>query len=303
MEMVDDKKARIFDIKRDSSEDGPGIRTTVFFQGCPLSCSWCHNPEGKRASLGIWLRMEVCRNASCGQECLGVCTERALQPGRPPRIEYDLCNRCDNCFGVCPEGALEPVGRLIGFEELLYEVEIDMPFYHPTGGGVTLSGGEPTLQMEFVGSFLRLLKSKGINTAIETCGYFHYGRFCEELLPYLDLVLFDIKLIDDQESRRYAGKSNRRILENFQRLVSEGKGTVIPRVPLIPGITTTERNLTGIARFLRESGVDDCFLLPYNPLWLDKSKKLGRKSDYTRAISMTPAETNICVEFFRSQFP
>jgi pyruvate formate lyase activating enzyme len=243
------ERALIFDIKRGSSEDGPGIRTTVFFKGCPLACVWCQNPEG------IEREQEVDLN---GNE----------------------------------------VGTWISLEELLYRVRQDSPFYKSSGGGVTLSGGEPTLQLSFIHDFLKALKADGIHTAIETCGLFNYKRFKEQVLPHLDLIYFDLKLFDDFQSRRHTGCSSRPILENFARLQNEAEIPVIPRVSLIPDITATEPNLSSLADFLRHNGVEDCTLLPYNPMWRDKLKRLGKKSVYKRNSFLSTEEQSTSIEYF-----
>lgn len=242
-------KALIFDIKRGASEDGPGLRTTVFFKGCPLSCVWCHNPEGM-----------------------------------------------DRRPGLDIEG--KPVGEWISLDELLYRLRQDSPFYRSSGGGVTLSGGEPTMQTEFAGSLLKALKAEGVHTAIETCGFFNYRRFSQHLLPWLDLIYFDLKLMCDADSRRYTGQSNRLILDNFTQLSHQPAASVIPRVPLIPGITATEENLQSIAKFLEANEISAATLLPYNPLWHDKAEKLGCVSPYQRKTFMTQDEQQICVASF-----
>lgn len=244
------KNALIFDIKRDCSEDGPGIRTTVFFKGCPLACAWCQNPEG-------------------------------VIPA-PEKT----------CNG-------ETVGEWITLEELLYRICIDKPFYASSGGGVTLSGGEPTMQMEFVHLLLKALKNEEIQTVIETCGLFDYGSFCRLLLPWLDLIYFDLKLIDESASRKYTGASNRVILDNFIRLTSLQGVQIKPRIPLIPGITMTESNLTGLAGFLHRHGVIDCSLMPYNPTWQDKLERLGKKTEYNYRHFLTQEEQTSSVYYFK----
>lgn len=244
-----DDKGLIFDIKRDSSEDGPGIRTTVFFKGCPLSCIWCQNPEGKK-----------------------------FLP------EKDIHNK--------------QIGTWVSVEELMYRLLQDKPFYDTTGGGVTLSGGEPTLQMDFASKLLQAIKREGIHTALETSGFFRYESFKKKMLPWLDLIYFDIKLIDEAASKKFTGRSNKRVLNNFSRLLADAKIPVIPRIPLIPGITTTAENLEGIAAFLNQHGIQTCELMPYNPLWLDKLKKLGVTPLYQRKSFMTPAEQQACINRF-----
>lgn len=243
------KQALIFDIKRDSSEDGPGIRSTVFFKGCPLSCVWCQNPEG---------------------------IER--------KLETDIHGK--------------QLGEWLDLDELLYRVRQDRPFYQSSGGGVTLSGGEPTLQMDFNHHFLKALKAEGIHTAIETCGLFNYSRFAEQLLPWLDLIYFDLKLIDNFKSRRYTGCSNRGIMNNFTRLTSDAGVPVIPRIPLIPGITDSEHNLRGLADYLRKHDVDRCSLMPYNPMWQDKLKRMGKTSSYNRNTFLSLDEQNASLRCF-----
>ncbi|WP_292992708.1 radical SAM protein [Nitrosomonas sp.] len=242
-------KGLIFDIKRDCSEDGPGIRTTVFFKGCPLSCIWCQNPEGK-----------------------------AVKP------ETDIHGK--------------QIGTWYTVDELMYRLLQDKPFFISSGGGVTLSGGEATLQMDFASKLLQALKREGIHTAIETSGFFDYQRFKDEMLPWLDLIYYDIKLMDEAASQQYCGQSNLRILDNFSRLLADARIPVIPRIPLIPGITATKENLQGIAAFLDKHGVKSCALMPYNPLWSDKLQKLGLPIRYQHKGFMTPAEQKTCIDYF-----
>ena len=291
--------ALIFDIKRDCSEDGPGIRTTVFFKGCPLSCIWCQNPEGKEKRVELSYNAAACHPDRCGTPCLEQCPEKCLNlTGGKIVIDRTTCTACNRCSEVCPTGALEASGYSITLKELLYRLMIDKPFYSSSGGGVTLSGGEVTQQMGFAGQLLKTLKEEGIHTAIETSGFFNYRRFSELMLPWLDLIYFDLKLIDDDASRRYTGQSNRLILENFSRLIESAAVPVIPRVPLIPGITTSEQNLQGIADFLANHGIDSATLLPYNPLWSDKAVGLEKQIKYQRTTFMTPQEMNDCVASF-----
>ena len=293
-------RALIFDIKRDCSEDGPGIRTAVFFKGCPLSCVWCQNPEGKEKDIEWSFSAAACHPHQCGTPCLDVCPEKCLGLTQTRIVvNHDDCTVCNKCCDVCPTGALQVAGYWIGLKELLYRLLIDKPFYTSSGGGVTLSGGEVTQQMEFVHHLLKALKAEGIQTAMETSGFFNYRCFSELLLPWLDLIYFDLKLIDEAESRQYTGQSNRLILDNFSRLHELARIPVIPRVPLIPGITTSEKNLSGIADFLSSHGINAATLLPYNPLWSDKVSKLGKTPQYQRTSFMTLQEKNQCVTLFQ----
>lgn len=163
---------------------------------------------------------------------------------------------------------------------------------------MTLTGGEPTLQMSFAGHLLKALKEENIDTAIETCGFFNYENFRKQVLPFLDLIYFDIKLISDTESRKYTGRSNRLIIDNFSRLIRESNISVIPRIPLIPDITNTRENLSGIAEFLKMNGVSNCSLMPYNPLWLNKPKRLGLTPEYKRSSFMTKEEEQTSLDYF-----
>lgn len=289
-------KAFIFDIKRDTSEDGPGIRTTVFFKGCPLACSWCQNPEGVEAGPSLSYRAELCRPDCCGQPCLAACEPGALtsQNGRLA-IDREVCTRCGRCALACPLQALTVVGEWLTVDELYYRVAIDKPFFAATGGGVTASGGECTMQMDFLHAFFQKLKTAGIPTAIETNGLFNFPRFERLLLPWLDLIYFDLKLIDEAASIRHTGHSNQPILDNLLRLTRSVKIPIKVRVPLIPDITATEANLTGIARFLKAHGIKTVSVLPYNPLWRDKLDRFGIETPYQHETFMTDAELKHCV--------
>ena len=263
----------IVDVKRGSTEDGPGIRTTVFFKGCPLTCLWCHNPEtiNPRAEIGFYLK----RCIGCG-ECAAACPESAITLDSPERIDRRRCNRCGSCVGACPSRALRKIGDCYDVQALFDLVMRDRVFYEVSGGGVTLSGGEPALWPVYAGNLLRKLKYEKVHTTLETCGYFDYAAVVENMLPWLDLVLFDFKIMDGAEHERCTGKRNERILENFARLLEYGV-EIKPRVPLIPGYTDSRENVDATSKFLRGYGLPDCELLPYNPLGMSKWKVLGRE--------------------------
>lgn len=298
---MDESKGLIFDIKRDCSEDGPGIRTTVFFKGCPLSCVWCHNPEGISTQPALSFSSERCNPVECGgYACLAVCPLNVPSfdfENQKVCIDHDACARCEKCFEVCTPRALEPVGNWWSVEELIKKVLIDKPFFDSTGGGVTLSGGEPTMQMEFLHRFLVALKKERINTGLETSGMFPLKQFQTDILPYLDFIYFDLKLIDPEESRQYTGISNDKILRNFVILKNEAPIPLIPRIPLIPGITATENNLYGISQFLQKSGVMECALMPYNPLWQDKAVHCGIDIRYSNPEFMSQRQEEDCIQF------
>ncbi|MBE6589052.1 MAG: glycyl-radical enzyme activating protein [Ruminococcaceae bacterium] len=237
-------KGLIFDIKQFSVNDGEGIRETVFFKGCPLRCIWCHNPEGLLPSPELYERREGC--LSCGL-CRVPC-------------EHEECRGYGRCLHICPQNLLREVGRYYEAEELAERLLSQKAFLDATGGGVTLSGGEPLLQADFCTALLSLLKGR-LHLAIETSGYAPHADFVR-VISLCDFVMMDLKLMDEEAHRRYTGVSNQSILENARWLKESGIPFVF-RTPLIPGITDTEENLSSIAAFAGNSPVE---LLPYNPL-------------------------------------
>lgn len=269
-------EALIGDIGRYAVHDGPGIRTTVFFKGCPLRCPWCHNPEFIAAATEIAFYPERC--IGCG-ECRELCPEAALTVGKIAAIDRSRCTLCGRCVAGCPTRALELVGGKYDLEELTGILLRDRLFYETSGGGVTLSGGEPTMQLPFCGELLSRLRREGIHTAIETNGFFAWDEFRTACLPHLDLILFDVKIADPARHRQVTGAGNETILANLQRLLAARPADVIVRVPLIPGYTADEENLVRVAGRLREFGARRCSLLPYHPHGLAKAEKLGRAPD------------------------
>jgi len=209
---LENHEATVFDIQRYSVHDGPGIRTLVFFKGCPLRCRWCQNPESMDRRQEIAFFANKC--IGCG-ECANVCPQGAIVFEDDRRINRELCDRCGECAKVCYAEALTIIGKQYDVRSLLDIVERDRPFYEQSGGGVTVSGGEPTVQYEFLLEFLRAAKEAGLNTVIETCGAFAWDKF-EKLLPYLDIVYFDLKIADEEEHRRLTGVGNERIADTRQ---------------------------------------------------------------------------------------
>lgn len=292
----------ILEVKGNSLDDGPGIRTVVFFKGCPLSCIWCHNPESVRKGAEISFDAAEC--VGCGT-CIELCDRGALDPSNPHYIDRERCDLCFKCVEECPSEALSRVGRNMEVSEIVDLVKKDIPFFRTSRGGVTLSGGEPTLFMEYNSKLLRELKSLDVDTLLETCGLFDLDRFYKMLYPYTDLIYFDIKILDSEEHRKHCGVPNQRILENFTALHSrflEGGVEILPRVPLIPGITANGSNLRETADFLRENRVKKVALLSYNPLWIDKNRKIGKenpfKGDESKKSWMQAAEVERCRSFF-----
>jgi pyruvate formate lyase activating enzyme len=263
----------IIDVKRDSREDGPGIRSVVFFKGCPLRCVFCHNPEAQQSDPEIVFAGECC--IGCGA-CVEACPRMAIDLDRPSRIDRKKCDYCGQCADACRGGALRMIGAYWPLGELVQLLLRDASFYRHSGGGVTLSGGECTLFPDYVSSLLQKLKACGIHTALETSGYFDYEVFARKILPYLDLVLFDIKIIDREESLRHLGRPNERILTNLRRLLAQDTVEVRPRLPLIPGITDTHDNLIAVVDYLCGAAAGGISLVPYNPLGAAMYPRLGR---------------------------
>jgi len=269
MWVLENNKATIFDIQRYSVHDGPGIRTLVFFKGCPLRCRWCQNPESLDKEREIAFFANKC--IGCG-ECAKVCPRDAIVFEDTRRINRALCDRCGLCAETCYAEALTVIGKEYDIRSLLDIVERDRPFYEQSGGGVTVSGGEPMLQFDFLLDFLRAAKEAGLNTVIETCGSFAWSKF-SKLLPYLDIVYFDLKVIGGNEHKRLTGASNKRILANARKLVESG-GKVVFRVPLVRGMTATEDNISDLIELLDELGQEEVHLLPYHKMGESKLQRI-----------------------------
>jgi len=268
-----DQRPLVFDVKRHALHDGLGIRTTIFFKGCPLRCVWCHNPESIDSEPEIGFYPADC--IGCG-ECVESCPAGAAQTGLPGRIDRTICKRCGKCVEACPGRGLRKIGRFYDIDELLDIALRDKAFYQTSGGGVTLSGGEPTQYADYTSKLLKKLKSAGIHTAIETNGFFEWSEFSARILGWLDLILFDVKLADSELHLKYTGKRNGIILQNLASLAQERPDDVIPRIPLIPGITTCTGNLQKLSGILGEMKIKRCWLLPYNPLGFSKGQTIGK---------------------------
>ncbi len=263
----------IFDIQRFSVHDGPGIRTTVFFKGCPLRCAWCANPESQERLPQLLLRDSRC--TACGR-CLPACPERAIRITKDGRrwIDWKKCTQCIRCVTACETGALSISGREATIGEILNEVERDRAFYEASGGGVTLSGGEPLLQPEFAVRLMARCSEAGLHTALDTSGYADPDALLA-VIEHADLVLYDIKTLDDGRHRKYTGVGNALILSNAE-LVARRVRTWF-RVPLLTGVNDEEGEIRGIAALARELGVERISLLPYHPGGRDKNRQIGRR--------------------------
>ena len=294
---TDSRLPLIVDIKRDSREDGPGIRSVAFFKGCPLRCVFCQNPETQFSGVEIAFSSRGC--IRCGK-CAEACPQKAIDLQLPGRIRRERCTLCGSCADACPGKGLRVVGSYYPPEKLAEILLRDLPFYKHSGGGVTLSGGECTLYPDFLECLLKLLKAKDVHITMETSGHFDFDTFERKILPYLDLIYFDTKVADDQAHRKYIGTSNQTILDNFHRLLKERRCTVHPRIPLIPGITATRENLTSIVDFLCDAGAESVSLLPFNPMGIDMYSILGRATPPLPNWFMRPEEEGDVCRLFES---
>ena len=267
-------KGMIFDIKKFAVHDGPGIRTTVFFKGCPLRCLWCHNPEGISVAPEIMVFPDRCLKGC--RDCLSACPRQALNKRRGTIVlDRSRCDGCGACAGVCPSEALQATGREMSVSEVMAELARDAPFYRESGGGATFSGGEPLQQPAFLREILSACRDEKIPAAVDTSGHAPFSAF-EDVLPLVDLFLFDLKIVDDACHRRLTGVSNRLLLENLQRLSRAGAPLAV-RVPLVPGSNDAIRDLEQAADFCAAlPGRHPVHILPYHRGYAGKLKRLGR---------------------------
>jgi pyruvate formate lyase activating enzyme len=267
----------IFDVKRFAVHDGPGIRTTVFFKGCPLRCVWCHNPEGLSAAPEIMVFAGRCLRGC--RDCLAKCPRGALaKRGGSIVLDRVRCDGCGSCVKACPADALQRAGRELSPGELVDEIARDLPFFEKSGGGATFSGGEPLQQAGFLSDLLSACRRLGIRTAVDTAGLAPWETLAG-LLPLADLFLFDLKLIDDGRHRRFTGVSNRAILENLDRLSRSGAELAV-RIPLIPGVNDAPRDLDALAAHCAALGRrHPVHVLPYHRGYMGKLKRLGLEND------------------------
>jgi len=300
---------QILHLQRLSTEDGPGIRTTVFFKGCPMHCAWCHNPESISSRVQTqWFNVRCLGCHTCIEACPNECltmTDDGLF------IDRARCLACGTCVDVCPSGALETIGRTVSVEELLSELLKDRAYYEKSGGGVTLSGGEPTFQPDFAEALLYGLKQQGIATAIDTCGLTSTHTL-DRLLPLTDLVLFDIKLYNSDLHHKFTGVSNKHILENLIYIRDYRRSQTRPfelwiRTPLIPGATTATGNLQAVGHYLADTlnGSGSRWeLCAFNNLCSDQYYRLGMKWVYEGTLLMTSDELARCENIAKaSGFP
>ena len=304
--MPDANTALILHLQRLSTEDGPGIRTTIFFKGCPLSCWWCHNPE----SISPFPQVHWVENRCIGcDRCLAACPQNALSrlPDGTIYIDRSRCQGCGTCAATCPTNAMEVLGQHVTLEELRDELLKDQAYFRTGGGGVTASGGEPTLQAHFVADLFSQLQACNIHTALDTCGCCSQ-KLLSLVLAHTDLLLYDLKLIDPAKHKEATGQDNQRILDNLLTAVEWIRGNRIStrlwiRTPLIPGITTTPDNLQGISHFLQKHlryTVDRWELCAFNNLCRDKYRRLDMVWRFADAPLMTQSELDASAAYAKA---
>ena len=288
----------VFDIQRYAVHDGPGIRTLVFLKGCPLRCPWCCNPESQ--NFRPELRRSVQRCRACGS-CAEACPE-GLNPAAPT-FQDDACERCTDwtCASACPQVAMKRVGTEMTSAEVVAEVAKDRAFYDNSGGGATVSGGEPLAQPRFTGEILRGCKGMGVRTALETCG-FAAPEVVREVEPLVDLFLFDLKLADPLRHSEILGAPLAPVMENLRFLASRRAGDTVVRVPLVPGYTDGEENLRGLADLVSDLGLRRVEVEPYHSLGEEKYRELRRELEPALRGAIVPSpDLGAAVTLFRER--
>ena len=279
--------ALIANIQGYSIHDGPGIRTVVFLKGCPLRCRWCANPENLRDAVRTGFLANLCKH--CGR-CAKACTKGAILPDADKRIDRSKCDECCDCVEACFYGALVRYGKPMTTEETYRKVRRDKMFYDTSGGGVTVSGGEPLTHPEFVAELFSLCKGEGISTCAETCGCVPRSAL-EKVLPLTDAFYFDLKLMDSEKHREYTGQGNETILENA-RFLAESGANLLFRQPLIPGVNSQEENVLATADFIKSLGRADLALqlIPYHRMGASKYAALDIPYTLEELKPMAPEE-------------
>jgi pyruvate formate lyase activating enzyme len=277
----------IFDIQRYSVQDGPGIRTTVFFKGCPLTCLWCSNPESQSFKPQLMYFEPRCKHC---YQCIEVCPSKAISKDADGNLVHDRrnCQACGTCVEECLAEARSITGKEMSVEEVYRIIEKDVGYYR-NSGGVTFSGGEPTRQPEFLLQLLTKCREMGLHTCLDTCGFTAWD-ILQEVIKHVDLVFMDNKHMDTEIHKKLTGVGNELILENTRKIASQGIPVVI-RVPLIPGLNDTDENISQLGQFMKDCGLPRVDLLPYHRFSLGKHKALGL--DYPLGDLESPNEDEV----------
>lgn len=287
-------QGKILNIQRYCVHDGPGIRTTIFLKGCPLSCLWCSNPTTQNINNELGFEKSKC--FGCGT-CMEICPELAISFDKIPVIDREKCTLCGKCTESCKGTALKILGESKTVEELVKAAESDMVFYRSTGGGVTLSGGEILMQAEFSRAVLAECQKRGLNTAIETSCFAPFEKL-QTVAEYSDCIMADIKHLDSEIHKKITGVPNELILENIKKLTSLYPQTLI-RIPLIPNLNTDNDHIIRLAKFVSELAMPKVELLPYHALGESKYATIGRKYSLTGS-KLQPEHLQRIVELFRA---
>ena len=282
-------KGIIFDVKRYAIYDGPGIRTTLFLKGCSLRCQWCHNPEGIESKPEIMLRPSRCAK-ECN-ECVSICPQDAIsKDGNTIEIDKAKCDLCRKCEDVCVYEALEVVGREVAVQEVMEEIEKDRIFFDESGGGITFSGGEPLMQLDFLEALLKEIGKKNIHVTLDTSGYVSF-KDLDRISDKVDLFLYDLKIMDDEKHEKYTGVSNRLILDNLRKLAGREKSVAV-RIPLISGINDDDQSIQKFVEYLLSlKNIKQINLLAYHKGGCEKYKRL-RKEELPKTFQ-SPSDERI----------
>lgn len=293
-------QGQVFSIERFSIHDGPGVRTSVFFKGCPLHCIWCHNPESHEGGVLLQYLEKECTGCLA---CTKICPTGAHRfiKGKH-EIDRKRCAVCGRCVSACPAEALKLCGKLMDEVEVFRQIQKDKPYYGQDGG-LTLSGGEPLLQPDFAKALLERCRAEGISACVETAGCVPWEAF-QKVLPYVDLFLYDYKMDSQEEMDIYTGGSFRTVMDNLRRLWACGKKIVL-RCPVIPGINDTAKHLEAIARLAQELAIADVEIMPYHSYGTPKWEQAGKEYALPHTRTMTKEEAQSCfntVEKLRREY-